>query len=89
MRTTPPESSVASTISDNPEFKDFEENALRVVAAKNGSELVGSNPRMRRCDDAYLRQRERNNLAAKLSRDRRKRREMHLALQSTDGSKRA
>ncbi|KAJ8719303.1 hypothetical protein PYW08_011478 [Mythimna loreyi] len=90
-RTTPPESSIASTISDDPEFKDFEENALRVMAARNGGALVGSNPRMRRCvrasstsaaaDDAYLRQRERNNLAAKLSRDRRKRREVHLALQ--------
>lgn len=77
------------TLSDDPDFQEFERNALRVMAEKNGGALLGNNPRMRRTvrstnsdasDDSYRRQRERNNFAAKQSRDRRKLREIHLAL---------
>ncbi|XP_075976549.1 uncharacterized protein LOC142976870 isoform X2 [Anticarsia gemmatalis] len=78
----------ADCLSDDPDFQAFEQNALRVMAEKNGGALLGNNPRMRRSvrstnsdqDDAYRRQRERNNFAAKQSRDRRKLREIHLAL---------
>ncbi|KAJ8719926.1 hypothetical protein PYW07_011969 [Mythimna separata] len=61
------------------------------MAAKNGGSLVGDNPRMRRsvqtssaavADAAYRSVRERNNRAAKLSRDRRKLREIHLSLKA-------
>ncbi|XP_026741715.1 transcription factor VBP-like isoform X1 [Trichoplusia ni] len=77
------------SLSDDPDFQEFERNALRVMAEKNGGALLGNNPRMRRTvrstncdagDDTYRRQRERNNFAAKQSRDRRKLREIHLAL---------
>ncbi|PZC70961.1 hypothetical protein B5X24_HaOG214517 [Helicoverpa armigera] len=82
----------ADCLSDDPDFQEFERNALRVMAEKNGGALLGNNPRMRRAvrstqsdagDDAYRRQRERNNHAAKQSRDRRKLREIHLALKVT------
>lgn len=74
-------------LSDDPDFQAFERDALRAMAEKNGGSLLGNNPRMRRAvqsthaaDDTYRRQRERNNYAAKQSRDRRKLREIHLAL---------
>ncbi|CAH2041779.1 unnamed protein product, partial [Iphiclides podalirius] len=78
------------TLSDDPDFQAFERDALRVMAEKNGGTLLGNNPRMRRAvqtsqaaDDSYRKQRERNNYAAKQSRDRRKLREIHLALKVT------
>lgn len=76
-------------LSDDPDFQAFERDALRAMAEKNGGTLLGNNPRMRRAvrstnqdsaNDAYRKQRERNNFAAKQSRDRRKMREIHLAL---------
>ncbi|XP_028174536.1 thyrotroph embryonic factor-like [Ostrinia furnacalis] len=76
-------------LSDDPDFQAFERDALRAMAEKNGGSLLGNNPRMRRAvrstnqdsaNDAYRKQRERNNYAAKQSRDRRKMREIHLAL---------
>ncbi|XP_012545631.1 transcription factor VBP [Bombyx mori] len=75
-------------LSDDPDFQEFERVALRTMAEKNGGTLLGNNPRMRRtvqsknetADETYRRQRERNNYAAKQSRDRRKLREIHLAL---------
>ncbi|XP_053608605.1 D site-binding protein-like [Plodia interpunctella] len=94
---SPPESPISQKrcyadvdeLSDDPNYKAFEENALRVMAEKNGGALLGNNPRMRRAvkstnqdsaNDSYRKQRERNNFAAKQSRDRRKMREIHLAL---------
>ncbi|CAK1583126.1 unnamed protein product [Parnassius mnemosyne] len=78
------------SLSDDPDFQAFERDALRVMAEKNGGALLGNNPRMRRAvqtsqaiDDSYRKQRERNNFAAKQSRDRRKLREIHLALKLT------
>ncbi|XP_068630728.1 transcription factor VBP-like [Battus philenor] len=78
------------SLSDDPDFQAFEKDALRAMAEKNGGTLLGNNPRMRRAvqtsqaaDDSYRRQRERNNYAAKQSRDRRKLREIHLALKVT------
>lgn len=77
----------ADVLSDDPDFQAFERDAMRAMAEKNGGSLLGNNPRMRRAvltsqavDDSYRKQRERNNLAAKQSRDRRKLREIHLAL---------
>ncbi|KAI5643269.1 basic region leucine zipper domain-containing protein [Phthorimaea operculella] len=77
----------AEVLSDDPDFQAFERDALRAMAEKNGGTLLGNNPRMRRAvqttqavDDSYRKQRERNNFAAKQSRDRRKLREIHLAL---------
>ncbi|KAJ2951517.1 hypothetical protein O0L34_g13667 [Tuta absoluta] len=77
----------AEILSDDPDFQAFERDALRAMAEKNGGTLLGNNPRMRRAvqttqavDDSYRKQRERNNFAAKQSRDRRKLREIHLAL---------
>ncbi|XP_049875550.1 protein giant-like [Pectinophora gossypiella] len=77
----------ADMLSEDPEFQAFERDALRAMAEKNGGTLLGNNPRMRRAvqtsqavDDSYRRQRERNNFAAKQSRDRRKLREIHLSL---------
>ncbi|XP_047533892.1 thyrotroph embryonic factor-like [Vanessa atalanta] len=78
------------SLSDDPDFQAFERDALRAMAEKNGGALLGNNPRMRRAvqtsqnaDDSYRKQRERNNFAAKQSRDRRKLREIHLALKVT------
>ncbi|CAH4031626.1 thyrotroph embryonic factor-like [Pieris brassicae] len=78
------------SLSDDPDFQAFEKDALRAMAEKNGGTLLGNNPRMRRAvqttqtaDDSYRKQRERNNFAAKQSRDRRKLREIHLALKVT------
>jgi ribosomal protein L32 len=76
-------------LSDDPDFQAFERDAMRAMAEKNGGTLLGNNPRMRRAvrsmnqdstNDLYRKQRERNNFAAKQSRDRRKLREIHLAL---------
>ncbi|XP_034833021.1 transcription factor VBP-like [Maniola hyperantus] len=78
------------SLSDDVEYQAFERDALRVMAEKNGGALLGNNPRMRRAvqttqaaDDSYRKQRERNNHAAKQSRDRRKLREVRLAFQVT------
>ncbi|KAJ8719312.1 hypothetical protein PYW08_011487 [Mythimna loreyi] len=75
------------SLSDDQEYQIFEQDALRAMAEKNGGSLLGNNPRMRRAvqasqtaDDSYRKQRERNNYAAKQSRDRRKLRELRLAL---------
>ncbi|KAH9639154.1 hypothetical protein HF086_018222 [Spodoptera exigua] len=72
------------------EYQAFEQDAMRAMAEKNGGSLLGNNPRMKRAvqsthlaDDSYKKQRERNNVAAKASRDRRKLREVKLALQTT------
>ncbi|KPI91007.1 hypothetical protein RR46_14511 [Papilio xuthus] len=80
----------AESLSDDVEYQAFERDALRAMAEKNGGSLLGNNPRMRRAvqgsaaaDDSYRRQRERNNHAAKQSRDRRKLREVRLAFQVT------
>lgn len=77
----------ADVLSDDPDFQAFERDAMQAMAEKNGGTLLGNNPRMRRAvltsqavDDTYRKQRERNNFAAKQSRDRRKLREIHLAL---------
>lgn len=83
-----PFSLIDDSLSDDPDFQAFERDALRVMAEKNGGTLLGDNPRMRRAvgsnsetnNDSYRKQRERNNFAAKQSRDRRKLREIHLAL---------
>ncbi|KAJ8719940.1 hypothetical protein PYW07_011983 [Mythimna separata] len=84
-----PDATDAGALSDDPDFQEFERRGLEVLAAKNGGALVGENPRMRRsvhtssaaaADAAYRSQRERNNRAAKQSRDRRKLREIHLSL---------
>ncbi|KAI8431864.1 hypothetical protein MSG28_004423 [Choristoneura fumiferana] len=95
---SPPESPPADkllkpdALEDNEDFLAFERNAMRAMALKNGGSLLGNNPRMRRtvhstsqnaADDAYKTQRQRNNFAAKQSRDRRKLREIHLALKVT------
>ncbi|KAI8431866.1 hypothetical protein MSG28_004425 [Choristoneura fumiferana] len=74
-------------LNNNSEYLVFERDALRAMAERNGGSLVGSNPRMRRTveftkvkDGGYRQQRELNNAAAKLSRERRKLREVKLAL---------
>ncbi|KAJ8719922.1 hypothetical protein PYW07_011965 [Mythimna separata] len=81
----------AGALSDDPDFLEYERSALQVMAARNGGSLVGDNPRMRRsvhtssaaaADATYRTQRERNNRAAKQSRDRRKLREIHLSLKA-------
>ncbi|KAJ8719925.1 hypothetical protein PYW07_011968 [Mythimna separata] len=86
-----PNTTDAGALSDDPDFQEFERRGLEVLAAKNGGALVGDNPRMRRsvrassaaaADAAYRSQRERNNHAAKQSRDRRKLREIHLSLKA-------
>ncbi|XP_045451962.1 CCAAT/enhancer-binding protein beta-like [Melitaea cinxia] len=66
-------------------YQIFERNALRAMSQRNGGPLLRHNPRMRRAvqtennaDDSYRRQRERNNIAAKQSRDKRKLREIRL-----------
>ncbi|XP_068630569.1 CCAAT/enhancer-binding protein alpha-like [Battus philenor] len=80
----------AESLSEDVEYLAFERDALRAMAEKNGGTLLGNNPRMRRAvqtnqaaDDSYRKQRERNNYAAKQSRDRRKLREVRLAFQVT------
>ncbi|XP_026748665.2 uncharacterized protein LOC113509528 [Galleria mellonella] len=77
-------------LSDDPEYIEFEKDALRVMAERNGGMLIGQNPKMKRtvqtneaADEAYRIQRQRNNLAAKQSRDRRKMRELRLSLKVT------
>lgn len=77
-------------LSTDVEYQTFEREAMSAMAERNGGNLLGSNPRMRRLvlssqkhNDGYRKQRERNNLAAKQSRDRRKLREVRLALQVT------
>ncbi|KAH9639160.1 hypothetical protein HF086_018228 [Spodoptera exigua] len=79
-----------ASIADDLEYQAFEQDAMRAMAEKNGGSLLGNNPRMKRAvqgtlsaDDTYKKQRERNNVAAKASRDRRKLREVKLALQTT------
>lgn len=90
---SPPESPEfydSESLADDVEYQAFERDALRAMAEKNGGTLLGNNPRMRRAvqtsqtaDDSYRKQRERNNYAAKQSRDRRKLREVRLAFQVT------
>ncbi|XP_045451960.1 transcription factor VBP-like [Melitaea cinxia] len=77
-------------LQNDPNFLIFERNALRAMSEKNGGTLLAHNPRMRRAvqtdqnvDDSYRKQRERNNFAAKQSRDKRKLREIRLALKVT------
>ncbi|CAH1637106.1 unnamed protein product [Spodoptera littoralis] len=78
------------SLSDDKEYQIFEQDAMRAMAAKNGGSLMCTNPRMRRAvqsshsaDDRYKEQRVKNNMAAKASRDRRKMRELKLALQAS------
>ncbi|KAH9639158.1 hypothetical protein HF086_018226 [Spodoptera exigua] len=78
------------SLSDDVEYQLFERDAMQAMAERNGGSLLGNNPRMKRAvqsthsaDDTYKKQRERNNVAAKASRDRRKLREVKLALQTT------
>lgn len=85
-----PELYDVDSLAEDVEYQAFERDALRAMAEKNGGCLLGNNPRMRRAvqstqaaDDTYRRQRERNNHAAKQSRDRRKLREVRLAFQVT------
>lgn len=80
----------SESLAEDAEYQAFERDALRAMAEKNGGTLLGNNPRMRRAvqtsqmaDDSYRKQRERNNHAAKQSRDRRKLREVRLAFQVT------
>ncbi|XP_041981590.1 thyrotroph embryonic factor-like [Aricia agestis] len=75
-------------ITEDPEYQEFERDALQSMAQNNGGSLVNNNPRMRReihsmqaADEEYRQQRQRNNMAAKRSRDRRKIREVRLAIQ--------
>lgn len=77
----------SGSLSDDPEFHDYKKDALHIITERNGRSLVGHNPRMRRSvqtqqdvDEPYRRRRERNNMAAKQSRDRRKLREFHSSL---------
>ncbi|KAF9416498.1 hypothetical protein HW555_006165 [Spodoptera exigua] len=79
-----------ASLEDDLEYQAFEQDAMRAMAEKNGGSLLGNNPRMKRAvqsthsaDVTYQKQRERNNVAAKASRDRRKLREVKLALQTT------
>ncbi|XP_035438086.2 transcription factor VBP-like [Spodoptera frugiperda] len=91
-----PKSSTAEIkddLADDPDFQRYAEAAMSAMAARNGGALIGNNPHMRRTvrsqahtgaaaeDDAYRRNREKNNAAAKQSRDRRKLREIQLSLQ--------
>lgn len=85
-----PEFYEMDSLTDDYEYQEFERDAFRAMAEKNGGSLLGNNPRMRRAvqtnqtaDDTYRKQRERNNFAAKQSRDRRKMREVRLAFQVT------
>lgn len=87
---TSPDFYDSESLSEDAEYQAFERDALRAMAEKNGGTLLGNNPRMRRAvqtsqtaDDSYRKQRERNNHAAKQSRDRRKIREVRLAFQVT------
>ncbi|CAH2090000.1 unnamed protein product [Euphydryas editha] len=80
----------ADNLENDPEFQAFARHAIKAMTEKNGGSLLGRNPRMRRAvqtghnvDDSYRKQRERNNLAAKQSRDKRKLREIELALKVT------
>ncbi|CAK1542867.1 unnamed protein product [Leptosia nina] len=80
----------AESLSEDLEYQAFERDALQAMAERNGGTLLGNNPRMKRAvqstqaeDDMYRKQRERNNFAAKQSRDRRKLREVRLAFQVT------
>ncbi|CAG4961319.1 unnamed protein product [Colias eurytheme] len=80
----------AESLSDDTEYQAFERDAFQTMAEKNGGTLLGNNPRMKRAvqstqamDNMYRKQRERNNFAAKQSRDRRKLREVRLAFQVT------
>ncbi|XP_059045124.1 hepatic leukemia factor-like [Achroia grisella] len=84
------ESFDAESLCNDVEYLEFEKDAIRAMAEKNGGTLLGHNPRMRRAiqtneavDDTYRKQRQRNNFAAKQSRDRRKMREVRLSLQTT------
>lgn len=94
-KTTPsppqsPELYDMESLSNDVEYQAFEREAMRAMSERNGGSLLGNNPRMRRSvqskqedDDGYRKQRARNNFAAKQSRDRRKLREVRLALQVT------
>ncbi|CAG9788222.1 unnamed protein product [Diatraea saccharalis] len=85
-----PEKYDTESLDDDVEYRAFERDAMRAMTVKNGGSLLGTNPRMRRivqtnqaADDNYRLQRERNNHAAKQSRDKRRLREVRLALQVT------
>lgn len=85
-----PELYDSESLSDDVEYRAFERDAMRAMSERKGGSLLGNNPRMRRTvqskqedDDGYRKQRERNNFAAKQSRDRRKLREVRLAFQVT------
>lgn len=85
-----PEMYDMESVADDVEYQAFEKEAMRAMSERNGGSLLGNNPRMRRSvqskqenDDSYRKQRARNNFAAKQSRDRRKLREVRLALQVT------
>ncbi|CAB3227937.1 unnamed protein product [Arctia plantaginis] len=90
---SPPESKDSfdsESLTDDENYQQFERESFEAMAAKNGGSLLGNNPRMRRqvqpsqeTSDTYTRQRQRNNIAAKQSRDRRKLREARLAVQVT------
>ncbi|CAH0686510.1 unnamed protein product [Spodoptera exigua] len=90
---SPPKSSPAdyedAEISEDEDFQLFKKISMDAMAMRNGGTILASNPRMRRTvrsaaeDDAYRRTREKNNAAAKQSRDRRKLREIHLSLKVT------
>ncbi|CAB3227941.1 unnamed protein product [Arctia plantaginis] len=90
---SPPESKDScdtESLSDDEQYQKFERETFEAMAAKNGGSLLGNNPRMRRqvqpsqeTSDTYTRQRQKNNIAAKQSRDRRKLREARLAVQVT------
>ncbi|CAH1637102.1 unnamed protein product [Spodoptera littoralis] len=91
----PPATSPAPEISAelDPDYHRYVEAAMAAIKDHQGGTLVGSNPNMRRAvrsqahagtaaeDDAYRRTREKNNAAAKKSRDRRKLREVELSVE--------
>ncbi|XP_041981591.1 transcription factor VBP-like [Aricia agestis] len=86
LRDTSSPTSVSSDhVTEDPEYQAFERDALRAMA--QSGRIVQNNPRMRRdiqssqTDDQYRQQRQRNNMAAKMSRDRRKMREVKLGIQ--------
>ncbi|XP_022826967.1 D site-binding protein-like [Spodoptera litura] len=77
----------------DPDYQRYVEAAMAAIRAHQGGTLVGNNPNMRRAvrsqahagtaaeADAYRRTREKNNAAAKKSRDRRKLREVELSVE--------
>ncbi|CAH1637108.1 unnamed protein product [Spodoptera littoralis] len=90
---TAQDKSTAELEFEDPDYRRYVDAAMAAIKNHQGGTLVGSNPNMRRAvrsqaqagtvaeDDAYRRTREKNNAAAKKSRDRRKLREVELSVE--------